>query len=315
MYFPYLRGRQSELTALTSVSTDIASNHTVIPIIEPVGKDTVQLLAAIKPYNFYKLPYILIINPQAGVAKDGPSPQIESHIDSGKIRLEGQASLGYIIHPDTKLQDVKAVLKKYSGHNMAFIHDHSFRAIGKLSDAMRSYKNISHQIFLDGRTEHSYQEAFTGYHRVIIKDGFNKAATNADFPPDELFSDLHLRYRELGFNGFGDFTITGRKFIKGGIPYVVAIHLTYYSSPLEALRIRHFLSEPSTTRDDPAGKFLEALTKLIKFLDKNPHIETGACKEFRALYLKERFPGLPDIKYLSIKHHIQLLLGLMKKKS
>jgi hypothetical protein len=313
MYFPYLRGRQSELTALTSVAPDIASNKRVIPIIEPIDRDTNQLLKALKPYNFYKIPYVLIVNPQVGEVKDYPV-HISSQIDSGKIRLEGEASLGYLIHPSTRLQDVRAFSKKYNEYRLSFIHDHSLKDVDKLVDLMKSCKNVSHQIFLDGRTEFSYQESFTDYNRVLIYDGFNKAATNAEFPPDELFSDLHLRYKKLGFYGFGDFTITGKKYIKGGIPYAVAIHLTYYNSLREALRIRHFISDRTKTRDDPGGKFLEALVKLIEFLNENPHVETGACKEFRALYTQERFPGLPEIKYLSIKHHLQLLLGLMKKK-
>ena len=313
MYFPYLRGRQSELNALTSISPEIGADQRVIPIIEPIDKDITQLLKALKAYNFYKIPYVLIVNPQVGIITDHPG-HIESQIDSGKLRIEGQASLGYLINPSTKLQDVRAFSKKYSGHRLSFIHDHSLKDVEKLVELMKSCKNVSHQIFMDGRTEHSYQEAFTRYNRVLIQDSFNKAATNADFPPDELFSDLHLRYKKLGFNGFGDFTITGKKYIKGGLPYAVAIHLTYYNSPREAIRIRHFISDRTTTRDDPSGKFLEALVKLIEFLNENPHIETGACKEFRSLHAQERFPGLPEIKYLSIKHHLQLLLGLMKMK-
>lgn len=313
MYFPYLRGRQSELDAMTSIAPDISSDKRVIPIIEPMERDTTQIVKAIKPYNFYKLPYILIVNPQVGVLKDDPS-HIESQIDSEKLRLERQSSLGYIIHPGTKLQDIRAFSKKYSSHRLAFIHDYSFPAFGKLSDLMKSFPNISHQIFIDGSTEDSYPEAFTDYNRVLIQDSFNKASTNADYPPDEFFSDLHLRYKKLRFNGFGDYTITGKKYIKGGLPYAVVIHLTYYNSPLEALRIRHFLSDRTKTRDDPGGKFLEALVKMIEFLNVHPHIETGACKEFRVLYAQERFRGLPDIKYLSIKHHLQLLLGLVKKK-
>lgn len=313
MYFPYLRGREAELDAVTSIAPQMATNQRVIPIIEPVNTQTNEILKTLKALNFYKVPYILVVNPQVGPIKDYPS-KIESQIDSQRLQLEGKATLGYLIHAGTKPTDVEGFVEKFNARRLSFIHDHNGKDVDRLIGLMKRSENISHQIFIDGRTEYSYQRAFDGYRRVLVQEGFNKATSNAEFPPDELYSDLHLRYKKLGFYGFGDFTITGKKFGKGGIPHTVAIHLTYLNSPLEALRIKHFLSDRTKTSDDPGGKFLEALVKLIKFLDKAKFQETEACKVFRTLYAQERFPGLPDIKFLSIKHHLEVLLGLMGKR-
>jgi hypothetical protein len=314
MYFPYLRGRQSELNALIKIAPGIGSTKRLIPIIEPLDKYSSLLTDTIKACNFYKIPFVLIVNPQVSLAKNPPPALVENQIGSGQLRLEGEAALGYLIHAGTQLPEVKQFLKTYSARPVAFIHDHSFTDRDELVGVMESARNIRHQIFIEGRSEYSYQRAFANYNRVLIRDGFNKATTNADFPADEFFSDLHLRYRNLGFDGFGDFTITGRKFVKGGIPYAVAVHLTYYNNSREALRIQHFISDRVVTRDDPAGKFLEALVKLIDFLNNNPQVQTGASDEFRVLYSEERFPGLPEIKYLSIRHHLELLVGLVRKK-
>lgn len=314
MYFPYLRGRQSELNALIKIAPGVGSAKRIVPIIEPLDRYSSLLTETIKAYNFYKLPFVLIVNPQVSFGKGTPTPIVENQIQSGRLRVEGEAAFGYIIHAATQLGEVKQFLRKYSAKPIAIIHDHSFKDRDKLVDLMNGSANVRHQIFIEGRSEYSYQRAFSNHNRVLIRDGFNKATTNAEFPADEFFSDLHLRYRNLGFDGFGDFSITGRRFVKGGIPYAVAIHLTYYNNNREALRIQHFISDRTVTRDDPAGKFLEALVKLIDFLENNPQIQTGASDEFRVLHTEERFPGLPEIKYLSITHHLQLMLGLVRKK-
>ena len=73
--------------------------------------------------------------------------------------------------------------------------------------------------------------------------------------------------------------------------------------------VYHFISDTNDTPTDPAGKFAQALEKLIAKLDSdNSHIlETEAIKEFRSLHAKGHFPGLGYIKKLSMKHHIETL--------
>lgn len=54
---------------------------------------------------------------------------------------------------------------------------------------------------------------------------------NADYPPIEEFSDLHITFGEEGMDGFGDFLIVGDDYTEGGGPaYAVAIHLTFLES-------------------------------------------------------------------------------------
>lgn len=75
------------------------------------------------------------------------------------------------------------------------------------------------------------------------------------------------------------------------------------------MQIYHFVSERQDTPTDPAGKFAEALAKMMKTLNspKSKVLETEAVKEFRTLHKQGHFPGLGYVKKLSMNHHIETL--------
>ena len=79
------------------------------------------------------------------------------------------------------------------------------------------------------------------------------------------------------------------------------------------MMIRHFKSDRSETPSDPGGKYLEALAKMIAFIDSGePHIaETSALAEFRTHYADKYFPGLGYVKRLSMTHHIETMAGFL----
>jgi len=112
-------------------------------------------------------------------------------------------------------------------------------------------------------------------------------------------------------DGFGDFLIVGDDYSEGGGPaYAIAIHLTFIDSDKDnVMYIYHFVSTTKDTPTDPAGKFGQALAKLIAKLDSGNSklTETEAIQEFRDLHAKGHFPGLGHVKKLSMKHHIETL--------
>ncbi|VTN12782.1 Uncharacterised protein [Raoultella terrigena] len=63
-------------------------------------------------------------------------------------------------------------------------------------------------IFLELYCGKLYRKNFSDCERILIRDGFKKRK-NADYPPIEEFSDLHITYGEEGMDGFGDFLIVG----------------------------------------------------------------------------------------------------------
>jgi hypothetical protein len=112
-------------------------------------------------------------------------------------------------------------------------------------------------------------------------------------------------------DGFGDFLIVGDDYTEGGGPaYAVAIHLTFINPEKdEVMYIYHFVSDTKDTPTDPAGKFAQALNKLIAKLDTGAShlVETSSIVEFRKLHHEGHFPGLGQVKKLSLIHHIKTL--------
>lgn len=90
------------------------------------------------------------------------------------------------------------------------------------------------------------------------------------------------------------------------LPYAVAIHLTYKDRQSDNIRIRHFLSDSNEDISDTAGKFGEALSKLVNFIDRQD-IHTMAAEQFRIYHERGAYPGLGMLKKLSIMHHIELI--------
>jgi hypothetical protein len=80
------------------------------------------------------------------------------------------------------------------------------------------------------------------------------------------------------------------------------------------MMVYHFLSERQDTPKDPAGKFAEALAKMMKTLNakESKVLETEAVQEFRALHKQGHFPGLGYVKKLSMNHHIETLANYFK---
>jgi hypothetical protein len=81
--------------------------------------------------------------------------------------------------------------------------------------------------------------------------------------------------------------------------------------------IYHFVSDSNDTPTDPAGKFAQALAKLIATLDQgDSHLhESTAVEEFRQLHERGHFPGLGYVKKLSIKHHIETLAAYHRSRA
>jgi hypothetical protein len=102
--------------------------------------------------------------------------------------------------------------------------------------------------------------------------------------------------------GFGDFLIVGDSYCEGGGPaYAVAIHLTFIDPDKDdVMYVYHFVSTTKDTPTDPAGKFAQALKKLIDKLNtgNSKLLETDAIKEFREFYAKGHFPDLGYVKKL-----------------
>jgi hypothetical protein len=151
---------------------------------------------------------------------------------------------------------------------------------------------------------------------VLIRDGFVQR-TNREHPEIEHFSDLHITYEDEGVDDFGDFLIVGDEFMEAGGPaYAVAIHLTFIdSNEDDDMFVKHYISDRTETPTDPAGKFMEALHKLVNDVARPTSGIYGseAIEEFEDLHRREHYPGLGYVKKLSMQHHIELIADFLER--
>ncbi|RWJ43175.1 sce7725 family protein [Mesorhizobium sp.] len=308
MYHPYFRGKQFELLTIRETAKLMAEQN-FVPVIEPVKESLGGLEKALKAICDAKGQAIVIVNPYHGDHQEngtGISQLLQQGLFGGAI------SAGILLRGNINLADAVTYHQAHLGHNPTFIHagfTEQKGLAGYLHDALPQTRHV----FIEDHANTLYRKHFEGSTRILIRDGF-KPRRNAEFAkiPVEEFSELHLTFHsDLGMNGFGDFLMVGDVYSEGGGPaYAVAIHLTFIDPDAdEVMYIYHFVSTSNDTPTDPAGKFGQALQKLILKLNSGTSklLETSAIKEFRDLHAKGHFPGLGYVKKLSMKHHIETL--------
>lgn len=299
MFFPYFRGRQYELLALKELAQKELISKYVIPVVEPI-KISPTLKNTIQAFEKADLNLAMILNPAVGdFADSDASSLVEIKKDSKNIipavifnesaeetfnnleelEIEKNTVLSVLNNPDY----VDYFKEIYSNDDPAYV---------LLPDERRMQRAVKEN-------------------KVLFKDKFNKQFKNSDYLKceDEPFSEDHLFFREEGYKGFGDYSIVGDNYEEGGFsPRAVAIHIVYLSDDNE-LRIHHFVSDSNYDITDVAGKFGEAVKKLLDWYNKG-HQErqiTSALSTLLDYANKGYYPGLPTIKKLSIMHHLELI--------
>lgn len=306
MYYPYFRGKQYELIAIRELA-NLMADANFVPIIEPVRESLGGLERTVDAVLSAGGRVVIVANPQHGDFKDD-NREIEALL-SGKYRGNDAVRSGYLLRSDTSSAEAVARLVGNDEATPAIIHS-GFTEGKVLANALAADLSETFNVFIDDHAKFLYQQHFAGSSRILVRDGF-KRQKNADYPEIEGFSDLHVAFNNMGMDGYGDFLTVGDSFSEGGGPaYAVAIHLTFIDQDRdEEMFIYHFISDTNDTPTDPAGKFAQALTKMIYRLDRGDSnlVETSAIKELRDLHARGHFPGLGYVKKLSIKHHIETL--------
>ncbi|QCG89189.1 sce7725 family protein [Azospirillum sp. TSH100] len=314
MYHPYFRGKQFELITIRETAA-LMANAGFIPIIEPVREALSGLEKTLKAICDANGRAIVIINPYHG-----------DHQEDGTVITEllqanyiGNAAIsaGIFLSAGTSLDQAIAAFEAHKRYNPTFIHA-GFAAQKGLAEHLGRNLPQTHHVFFEEHANILYRKHFDTSNRVLLRDGF-KRRKNSEYAkiPVEEFSELHLTYSELNVNGFGDFLIVGDSYSEGGGPaYAVAIHLTFIDPDKDdVMFVYHFVSTKNDTPTDPAGKFAQALEKLIDKLDSGNSklFESSAIREFRELHTKGHFPGLGYVKKLSMKHHIETFSDYLRK--
>lgn len=309
MYHPYFRGKQFELIAIRETAK-IMAEAKFTPIIEPVRETLSGLEKTLKAICEADGKAIVIVNPSCG--DHSANGQNISQLLRDSFIHHGGISAGILLHDDMDESLILTLLAEHKHHKPCFIHA-GFSEPTSLS--LKTKGLVDKHVFIEKFCGKLYRKYFNDADRVLLRDGFNKKK-NADYPMLEIFSDLHITYPEEGMQGFGDFLIVGDDYSEGGGPaYAVAIHLTFIDANKENIMyINHFVSVTNDTPTDPAGKFAQALSKLIIKLNDSPlqFFKSSAITEFKYLHENGHFPGLGTVKKLSMKHHIETLANFME---
>lgn len=316
MYFPFLRGKQFELIALREIIDVLKKNKDKASlVIEPV-KDSSTLRTTLKKLRDNDINFTLIVNPIVGdlINKTKDILQLLSNSMGNSLIDYDNYQVGVYIRNETEFSKQVKVLstidfqcKGFTLIHIGEVQDH------KVFNKISSVGSIQYNLINFNKTSRRYYRNFDSSTRVSLDDYFSSQQRNADYQhyTDEPFSEEHKYYQEDGFQGFSDYLTIGEPYSDGGfLPYAVAIHLTYATEDSK-IRVKHFVSDSNEDSSDVAGKFAEALKKLIDWVDVRNPKETLAIREFRNLYENGHFPGLGSIKKLSIMNHIELVLSLI----
>jgi hypothetical protein len=308
MYLPFLRGKQFELLALRELIALPLNGSKISPIIEPVKNDLKSIETAIKALWQIQVPVNLIVNPEQGDLKKNYDPIFEA--------MDRLLSLGfdnviptYLIgnEKDFVFFKASATANNYLNTGYSLIHLNQIASAAELkiiagtSNLKFNIIHVNHLIAL--------RRGFPIGSLAFLSDPFIKQKRNVDYEDseDEIYSSDCFFYVSEGFAAFADYLTIGSEYIEGGmLPYAVVIHLTYKDQHSDNIRIKHFLSDNNMDASDTAGKFGEALNKLVAFIDAE-NIHTTAAELFRDYHHRGAFPGLGVIKKLSIMHHIELI--------
>lgn len=303
MYLPYFRGRQFELIALRELLEMSLLSNKIIPVVEPV-KLSSTIESTIKSFNKNNKFLALVSNPQVGDFMQSLSDDANKKIAAKLKKLcESKNILKTHILNIKSEKDLEKLIKDKNEDfgNMIMICNNS-DYIG-IYNKFIDIQNSKYNIILD---ESIFRRTIKK-NRILLDDKFIKKSRNTDYADiDEPFSSDHLYYKEDGYIGFSDFSVIGNEYSKTGFaPYAVVIHIVYFDKE-KNLRIRHFISNSNDDISNTAGKFGEALEKLMKW-NKEFKLNTFAIQEFIRMNKDGKYPGLGTVKKLAIMHHLELI--------
>ena len=313
MYFPLIRGKQFELIALRDVSGKMADSKKVSPIIEPIKEAISVLEKTLNVFIHYNINFTIILNPIEGELKGNKQQIIADFIKKNLLEYDNfQIGIYVKGEQDFKNQYQFAIDNNFHKSNFTLIHNEQLDNLEDINDFITNY-NVNYNVINFDKVSKRYYRNFLKETIITLSDAFKQQNKNSDYSNniDEFFSEEYIYFGEEGYVGFSDYLTIGEPFSEGGfLPRAVVIHLTYPDQN-KKIRIGHFVSNSNDDTADIAGKFAEALSKLMLFLNTHPNFKTSAILEFSDLFQKQHYPGLGTIKKLSIVNHIELIIQLL----
>jgi hypothetical protein len=308
MYFPILRGKRFELAAVRELRKNLAAWDSVVPIIEPVKRG--GLGAALNALIDHGVRFAFIANPKVGEFSAKPRTVETEFIEEYLDEYDNYYPSMYVDAGTTS----RSIGDFSSSFDIAALYlltaeppNQTVAAIISAEPAMVGVR--------DGRVPQAVvnQLAAAGIDLIRITDPFRRQVRNSDYVDIEFFSDAHLHVPNT-YQHVGDYSIVGDAYTEGGgAAYTVALHHVVVDRPnSDQLNIAHYKSDFSDTTADVAGKFLQALQRLVEGQeDCDPANSTIALSAYQELFEDEHFPGLGFAKKLGLMHHFEVMSNLL----
>ncbi|MFH7323005.1 sce7725 family protein [Aeromicrobium sp. JJY06] len=313
MYMPRLRASQHELFAVRTCAKAFSARGTVTPVLEPVKKLDALTVRRINAIAEDGLRCALVLNPSVGLhSRAGDWRDVgRFYLDNGMLATHGIAVLSNSAAEHTEMSGwIESVRTKQNDLTLDVIHERD------LSPTLRGnlYTDVRYNIAIDRSVPSSYGLPLSGLPVIWFDDPFPLVEKNAEFVGrgESIFSARVATFRSAGYAGVSDFLTIGGRYQKGGGPaYAVALHLTYQVG--NDIRMRHFCSHTNDSQDDPAGKFFEALDKLVAFASEQTLPANPGLDEFRELHARRHFPGLGKAKEHSMVNHLSVMEAAIRR--
>ncbi len=303
MYLPRLRARQHEILAVRDCAAAFAAAGKVVPIIEPVKPLDQRLVTRLEQISSLGLSCSLVLNPSSGDHKGIGNWKAVGDFFHGNGLL-GKHNLA-VLSNGTADHTAMAAWVAAKRRNASFQLDLVHETDRSISLTGSTYRDVRWNVADDRTVPATYGLPLGSRPVVWSQDPFLSLERNVDYwnQPESIFSTRPWAYRSAGYVGVSDFLTIGKAFKDGGGPaYAVVIHLTYEQA--RTIRIRHFCSDTNLTQDDTAGKFFEALEKLVTFVRSSAIPTNFAVDSFLDLHRRQHFPGLGKVKELSMENHM-----------
>jgi hypothetical protein len=312
MYFPFLRGKQFELLAIKEMAHELGRFGSFHPVVEPVKdiRGNGGFARGLQSMASAGVPSTVIINPQVGeLAKLESNADVVVRDLRPLLDADRSLRLGLVLSSERQVSQAISAVRRWNVHrNVDLIYTDAVLPIESMMEIESNLDIGLH--FLDGKESvRRYRRVFPNPQSVLLRDRFPRKARNQDYVDvrESVFSEDHLFFKDDGYVGFGDYQTVGTYFAEGGsLPKTVAIHLTYLDRIDSAVYIRHFCSDSNNGTTDTAGKFSEAVGKLLKFTAER-EIQNPAIDAFRKYHFSGNFPGLGMLKKLSIQNHLYVM--------
>lgn len=313
MYYPYLRAKQYELKALREFSEHYRNQNDIVPIIEPVKKETKSLDAAVKDLITNGCRFALILNPESG-DYEHLTVSFEFWKEHENLKAFGEAWIPAFIYDKRRVDDILNMISVNNLNNVMLV----FRSCIDIDDE-KAWHLVEHDkvsyVVNDFGTSLSRQirKKLIDTKREIIRltNCFKTRAKNADYAQnvDEFFTDEPFYYETDSLSGYSDYTVLPSDYIGGGMqPYALAIHFTYRRND-DSIYVHHFVSDSNRTSENVRGKFKEAADKVVTFYESKT--KTQAVKDLiEKTGRPDGYPGLGYLKKLSILNHLELIKSL-----